>query len=126
MTGEMALAVVLLAGAGVMIRSYLKIHTADIGANTANLLGGSVSLPSEKYPRPEDKISFFDRLITRLEAMPGVESVATADALPASGSLKVSYQLAGDPPEERRRKLSALKISPGVLPDREGDDALGP
>jgi len=130
-TAEMALAVVLLAGAGVMIRSYLKIHTADIGANTANVLGGSVNLPSEKYPRPEDKISFFDRLMTRLEAMPGVESVATADALPASGSLKFSYQLAGDAPEERRRKLSTLKISPtyfkvvkaAMLSGREFNDA---
>jgi predicted permease len=129
--GEMALAVVLLAGAGVMIRSYLKIHTADVGAHTANLLGGSVSLPSEKYPRAEDKISFFDCLITRLEAMPGVESVATADALPASGSFKLSYQLAGDPPEDRRRKLSTLRISPAyfrtvkapIVSGREFNDA---
>jgi putative ABC transport system permease protein len=130
-TGEMALAVVLLAGAGVMIRSYLKIHTADIGADTANVLGGSVSLPSEKYPRPEDKISFFDRLLPRLEAMPGVESVATADGYPASGSAKFSYQLAGDAPGERRRKLSTLKISPAyfkvvkaaMLSGREFNDA---
>ena len=130
-TGEMALAVVLLAGAGVMIRSYLKIHTADIGANTANVLGGSVTLPSEKYPRPEDKIAFFDGLLTRLKAMPGVESVATADGYPASGSNKFSYQLAGDAPEERRRKLSTLKISPAyfkvvkaaMLSGREFNDA---
>ena len=130
-TGEMALAIVLLAGAGVMIRSYLKIHTADIGANTANVLGGSVNLPSEKYSRPEDKIAFFDGLLTRLEAMPGVESVATADALPASGSSKFAYQLAGDAPEERRRKLSTLKISPAyfkvvkaaMLSGREFNDA---
>ena len=47
MTGEMALAIVLLAGAGVMIRSYLKIHTADIGVNTANVLGGTLNLPSQ-------------------------------------------------------------------------------
>jgi len=130
-TGEMALAVVLLAGAGVMIRSYLKIHTADIGANTANVLGGSVNLPSEKYPRPEDKISFFDGLLTRLAAMPGVESVATADTLPGWGSTKLSYQLAGDAPEDRRRKLSMLKISPAyfrtlkapMLSGREFNDA---
>jgi putative ABC transport system permease protein len=129
--GEMALAVVLLAGAGVMIRSYLKIHTADIGANTANVLGGSVNLPSEKYPRPEDKIAFFDGLLTRLEAMPGVDSVATADAYPASGSNKLTYQLAGDAPEERHRKLSTLKISPAyfrvvkaaMLSGREFNDA---
>ena len=130
-TGEMALAVVLLAGAGVMIRSYLKIHTADMGVNTANVLGGTLNLPSEKYPRPEDKISFFDRLITRLEAMPGVESVATADTLPGWGSTKFAYQLAGDAPEDRRRKLSTLKISPAyfrtlkatMLSGREFNDA---
>ena len=130
-TAEMALAVVLLAGAGVMIRSYLKIHTSDIGANTDNVLGGSVNLPSEKYPRPEDKVAFFDSLLTRLQAMPGVESVATADGYPASGSSKFSYQLAGDAPEERRRKLSSLKISPtyfkvvkaAMLAGREFNDA---
>jgi putative ABC transport system permease protein len=130
-TGEMALAVVLLAGAGVMIRSYLKIHTADIGADTANVLGGSVNFPSEKHQRAEDRISFFDRLIPRLEAMPGVESVATADGYPASGSFKFSYQLAGDAPEEHRRKLSTLRISPAyfrvvkaaVLAGREFNDA---
>lgn len=114
-----------------MIRSYLKIHTADMGVNTANVLGGTLNLPSEKYPRPEDKISFFDRLITRLEAMPGVESVATADTLPGWGSTKFAYQLAGDAPEDRRRKLSTLKISPAyfrtlkatMLSGREFNDA---
>jgi putative ABC transport system permease protein len=116
-TAEMALAVVLLAGAGVMIRSFLKIHNADIGVNTANILGGSVVLPSDKYPRSEDKVSFYDRLITRLEAMPGVESVATADTLPTWGSTKLPYQLAEEPPadEGRRPKLSALKISPAYF-----------
>jgi predicted permease len=129
--GEMALAVVLLAGAGVMIRSYLKIHTADMGVNTANVLGGTLNLPSETYPRDEDKISFFDRLIPRLEGMPGVESVATADTLPTWGSSKLSYQLAGDAPEDRSRKLSMLRISPAyfrtlkapMLSGREFNDA---
>ena len=97
----------------------------------ANVLGGSVNLPSEKYPRPEDKIAFFDRLLPRLESMPGVESAATGDVYPASGSTKLSYQLAGDPSEDRRRKLSALKISPtyfrvikaAMLSGREFNDA---
>lgn len=116
-TGEMALAIVLLAGAGVMIRSYLKIHTADIGVNTANIIGGTLNLPNDKYPRPEDRVSFFERLLTRLEAMPGVESAATADTLPTWGSSKFPYQLAGDPPadEDRRPKLSALRISPAYF-----------
>jgi putative ABC transport system permease protein len=116
-TGEMALAIVLLAGAGVMIRSFLKIHNADIGVNTTNILGGSIALPGDKYPRAEDKLSFYDRLLTRLGSMPGVESVATADTLPTWGSLKFSYQLAGEPPAEegRRPVLSALKISPAYF-----------
>ncbi|MBZ5632968.1 MAG: ABC transporter permease [Acidobacteriia bacterium] len=115
-TGEMALAIVLLAGAGVMIRSFLKIHNADMGVNTANVLGGTLNLPSEKYPHPEDKISFFDRLITRLEAIPGVESVATADTLPSWGSTRLPYELAGAPPPDGPRpRLSTLKISPAYF-----------
>jgi putative ABC transport system permease protein len=116
-TGEMALAVVLLAGAGVMIRSYLKIHSADMGVNTTNILGGAVDLSPTKYPRPEDRISFYDRLTARLQAMPGVESVATADTLPSWGSSKFPYELAGAPSSDdlRRPKLSTLKISPSYF-----------
>ena len=132
-TGEMALAVVLLAGAGVMIRSFLKIHSADMGVNTANILGGSVDLPPARYARSEDKISFYDRLTARLQAMPGVESVATADSLPSWGSSKFPFELAGASPADpsRRQRLSALKISPAyfrtleakLLAGREFNDA---
>jgi putative ABC transport system permease protein len=116
-TGEMALAVVLLAGAGVMIRSYLKIHSADMGVNTTNILGGAVDLSPTKYPRPEDRMSFYDRLTARLQAMPGVESVATADTLPSWGSSKFPYELAGAPSSDdlRRPNLSTLKISPSYF-----------
>ena len=116
-TGEMALAVVLLAGAGVMIRSYLKIHSADMGVDITNILGGSVDLPAARYPRPEDRISFYDRLTARLQAMPGVESVATADTLPSWGSSKIPYELAGapSPDDVRRPKLSTLTISPSYF-----------
>jgi putative ABC transport system permease protein len=132
-TGEMALAVVLLAGAGVMIRSYLKIHLADMGVDTTNILGGAVDLSPARYPRPEDRISFHDRLAARLQAMPGVESVATADTLPSSGSAKFPYELAGalSPDDASRPRLSTLKISPSyfrilraaLLSGREFNDA---
>lgn len=115
-TGEMALAVVLLAGAGVMIRSYLKIHSADMGVNTANVVGGLVNFPEAKYSA-EERISFFDRLTTRLETMPGVESVALAENLPSWGSAKLPYEIAGDPPadENRRPQISTLSISPSYF-----------
>ncbi|HLG56556.1 MAG TPA: ABC transporter permease [Vicinamibacterales bacterium] len=132
-TVEMALAVVLLAGAGVMIRSYLKIHSADMGVNLTSIIGGSVDLPPGRYPRPEQRVAFFDRLIARLHAMPGVESVATADTLPSWGSSQFAYELAGapSPDEGHRPKLSTLTISPSyfrtlrasVLSGREFNDA---
>jgi putative ABC transport system permease protein len=132
-TVEMALAVVLLAGAGVMLRSYLNIHSANMGVDTTNILGGSVDLPPARYPHPEDRISFHQRLTARLQALPGVESVATADNLPSWGSPKFPYELAGAslPDDVGRPRLSTLKISPSyfrtlrasLLAGREFNDA---
>jgi putative ABC transport system permease protein len=133
--GQMALAVVLLAGAGVMIRSFMNIYTADLGFKTANILTGLLRLPSGKYSGAEARISFYDRLQTRLEATPGMESVAIADSLPGQGARRLPYELAGAPPvdEQRRPNVSAVVISPAyfrtlgaaVLSGREFRDADG-
>ncbi|MCU1339514.1 MAG: hypothetical protein JWO19_5095 [Bryobacterales bacterium] len=133
--GEMALAVVLLAGAGVMIRSFLKIHNADMGVNTTNVLIAAVDLPAARYSLPEPKISFYERLLTRLEATPGVESVATADALPSNGPGRRPFELAGDPAVQTssRPVVSMMTISPtyfrtlgaALLAGREFNDADG-
>jgi predicted permease len=101
--GEMALAVVLLTGAGVMIRSFLTIYTADLGVTTANVFTMGVNLPTEKYPSAEAQIAFYDRLKPRLEAIPGVESIAFSHSLPTWGSLMLPYELPGAPADEQRR-----------------------
>jgi predicted permease len=115
--GEMALAVVLLAGAGVMIRSYLKIHGADMGVDLARVIGGSIELPASRYPNPENRTAFHARLAARLQALPGVESVATTDTLPSWGSSTVSYEVAGTPSTGAAAplKLATLKISPSYF-----------
>lgn len=133
--GEMALAVVLLAGAGVMIRSFLTIYAADLGVKTTNVLMAEVLLPAAKYPRAETQISFHERLKTRLEAIPGVESVSMASSLPASPSLKFQYELARSEPvdPERRPTVSALVVGEGyfhtlaaaIVSGREFNDADG-
>src|SRR5579872_1108944 len=136
MTAEMALAVVLLAGAGLMIRSFLNIYTVDVGVkNAKNVLTAGLWLPQAKYPRTETQISLYDNLKARLEAIPGVESVAIASALPTRGSLTFAYELsdAQSVDEQRLPTLSALLISPdyfrtlgaGVLFGREFKDADG-
>jgi len=131
-TMEMALAVVLLAGAGVTIRSFLNIYTANIGVETTNVLTADIGLPAGKYASSEAQISFFDRLQTRLASIPGVNSIAIAERLPTTGSAQVPYEWAGAPAaDERRRPLaSTLTIGPGyfrtvgatVLSGREFND----
>jgi putative ABC transport system permease protein len=115
--GEMALAVVLLAGAGLMIRSFFNIYKADLGVQTANILTMDLNLPVSRYPGTEECITFFDRIKRGLETIPGVESVAIARALPETGSAKLPYQFAGAPEvdEQRRPILSALTVGPGYF-----------
>ena len=134
-TAEMALAVVLLAGAGVMIRSFLNIYTADLGVPTANILTALLNLPDANYPDAAARISFYNGLKARLEAKPGVESIAIADALPGAGAGRYPYELAGAEAvdKQRRPQVAALVVSPGyfgtlgaaVLSGREFSDADG-
>jgi predicted permease len=114
--GEMALAVVLMAGAGVMIRSFIKVQTADIGIATDHVLVGEVALPAS-YAGAESQVSFFDRLKTRLGAVSGVESVAISSELPSWNTARRTYATAdsGDVVSDDRGrlpKIGAMAISP--------------
>ncbi len=112
--GEMALAIVLLAGAGLMTRSFLNIYNADVGANTANILTASLQLPVARYPLAQAQVAFFEQLATRLKSIPGVDSVAISDSLPGLYAPRLPYQLASALPLEERRRptLWALAIGP--------------
>jgi len=135
---EMALAVVLLAGAGVMIRSFLNVYTADLGVQTEKILTAGLNLPVARYSHADARVSFYDLLQTRVEAIPGVESMAIASYIPTWNVQRFPFELAGAPPvdERRRPKISVLIISPAyfrtlgaaVLSGREfneGDGVLG-
>lgn len=133
---EMALAVVLLAGAGVMIRSFLKIYATDLGIHTDNVEMVLLSVPVSKYPKAADQTAFYDRLTARLATIPGIKSIALTNFRPTGGSRRVSYELAGSPPvdERSRPQLSALVISPAyfrtleatLLSGRDFAEADGP
>ena len=137
--GEMALAVVLLAGAGALVRSFLNLARADLGVQTADVTTMLLSLPQERYRDPTAQMAFFDRLDTRLDVTPDVESIAIADHLPGGGVRRIPYEIAGAPPvdAERRPTVSALTIGPAyfgtldaaLLSGRDFDDfdgATGP
>jgi putative ABC transport system permease protein len=81
---EMALCTVLLAGAGLLIRSSLNVYRAPIGVDTSNVLTMQIDLPQGKYRRDEEQVAFHEQLKARLESLAGVE-VALASALPTWG-----------------------------------------
>ena len=95
---EMALCVVLLAGAGLLIRSSLVVYNESTGVNAANVLTAHVNLPQAKYRRAEDQVAFHRDLKTRLESLPGVESASIASALPSwgYGMSTVSCEIEGE------------------------------
>jgi putative ABC transport system permease protein len=91
----MALCVILLAGAGLLIRSSLNVYRAPLGVEPSNVLTMQIHLPEAKYRRDEDQVAFHEQLKARLESLPGVESAALSSALPTSGFgiARVSCQL---------------------------------
>ncbi len=110
---EMALAVVLLAGAGLMIRGFLNIYRAKTGVNEKNVLVMRLLLPEAKYSRIQDQITFHQRLKARLEALPGVETSCISITMPTGGSLTYPYEIEGQPPIFKNgQNDSVVVISP--------------
>src|SRR5262245_7071471 len=84
---ETAIAVVLLIGAGLLIRSYIRLQNVNPGFDAANVLTMRINLPRDKYNSPEKAGSFWGRLRESLAALPGVEAVGMITELPLSGQL---------------------------------------
>ncbi|MGI8741582.1 MAG: ADOP family duplicated permease [Bryobacteraceae bacterium] len=95
---EMALCVVLLAAAGLMIRSSVNLYSTPIGVNAANVLTMHINLPEAKYPLPRDEAAFHRRLKTKLESLPGVEVASVASHLPGSGWMSFPFEVEGSNP----------------------------
>src|SRR4029434_5536021 len=83
---EIALSLVLLISAGLMVRSFVEMLRSDFGVEPANVLTMQFSLPGDKYAKPETRINFYDQLLRRVEALPGVTKVGGIGNLPLGGS----------------------------------------
>ncbi|HSF13928.1 MAG TPA: ABC transporter permease [Vicinamibacteria bacterium] len=88
---ETALAVAILAGAGLLMRSYIELVRIDPGYDRTGTVAMTVTLPGTRYPERESRIAFFDELCTRLNALPGTASSATAAYLPLGGRGALSF-----------------------------------
>lgn len=83
---EVALSLVLLVGAGLMIRTLLALSNVNPGFDARNVLTMQVSIPPAKYPQPSRQSAFFNQVLERVRALPGVLAAGTIDALPLSGN----------------------------------------
>jgi len=81
---EVALALVLLIGAGLMIKSLYRLQQFSPGFNPANVLTMRLSLPQSKYSQPHHQRAFFESLLKRVETLPGVQSASAVNSLPLS------------------------------------------
>uniref|UniRef100_Q020B7 Permease n=1 Tax=Solibacter usitatus (strain Ellin6076) TaxID=234267 RepID=Q020B7_SOLUE len=82
---EVGLSAALLVTAGLLIASFVRVMSVDKGFNVERVLAVNVSLLSTKYPKPAARAEFFDRLLEKARAMPGVQDAALVSALPMTG-----------------------------------------
>jgi putative ABC transport system permease protein len=111
---ELALTIVLLAGAGLMIRSFLKLYSIDIGFPTDHLTTMALQLPATKYQSGEERRTFYEQLESRIAALPGVESAALTTSVPPHPSGERGVEIEGQvvAPGDPRPTTSTVWISP--------------
>ncbi|HMD21827.1 MAG TPA: ABC transporter permease, partial [Alloacidobacterium sp.] len=112
--GQVALSLLLLIGAGLLLRSFARLLRVDPGFDAHNVLTMNVSLPTVKYAKPEQQIAFFDDVLRRVSALPGVRNAAISAALPMSWKRITPMLPEGQPdvPLGQRPFLDIEAISP--------------
>jgi putative ABC transport system permease protein len=108
---EMALALVLLIGASLMIRSFFRLQEVNIGLDPVNVLTMNTTLTVDRYPVPR-QVAFYQDVLERIGALPGVTSVGAVDNLPLGGSDVHSFGIVGrsawDPGDEPSGEFSVV------------------
>jgi putative ABC transport system permease protein len=93
---EMAVALMLLVGAGLLAQTFVRLQRVDLGFDVHNVLTATVELPEAQYARPEQKIAFYQRLQERVRTLPGVTQASAILPLPISGGdAYIDFQIEG-------------------------------
>jgi putative ABC transport system permease protein len=109
---EVALALILLTGAGLLLQSFARLSRVDPGVQPNGLFTAYVSLPPSVYKRPDDAKNFFDQLLPRLSALPGVQAASTIYPMPLSGRMvTTSFDLEEHPLPKGQQPSSPARIA---------------
>jgi predicted permease len=117
--GEVALTIVLLVGAGLMVRSFLKLYAIDIGMKPDNLMAMRLNLSGPKYDKPEVRREFYTNIEARLAAVPGIDASAVSSSVPPfGGTWRRQFEIDGRParnPGEQALETSSVTINPAFF-----------
>ncbi len=95
--GEIALALVMLVGAGLATRSLMRLLGVQLGFDPHQVVTGVVNIPESRYPKDPQQVAFFRDLIERVQALPGIVSAAAASELPFEGGSNGAVVIEGQP-----------------------------
>ena len=114
---ELAFTLVLLAGAGLMTRSFLSLYRADLVIDPTNVLSTRIALPPARYPTPEAQTAFFRQLEEQLGGLSTIGAAAFADTVPFIGAPRRALSVDGraDAPDAPRPSVSMVSISPAYF-----------
>jgi len=109
---QLALTLVLLAGAGLMLRSFMTMYRIDIGIDTSRLVVSGMIIPATKYPGWEDRTRFLQSIDDQFVTAPAIEAASTASAPPFSGGAVRRLEVDGrqTPPGERLPEVTMLSV----------------
>jgi len=113
---QLALVVVLLTGAGLLLRTWVTLQQVQLGFSPKNELTLTVQLPGAKYSKPADVVSFYEKLLERLRALPGVESAGTIETMLLSATPNsTGVSIEGRASRSNDKEVTFDGISPGFL-----------
>ncbi|HUA60003.1 MAG TPA: ABC transporter permease [Verrucomicrobiae bacterium] len=110
---EVALSMVLLTGAGLLLRSFALVMNIDLGFQPDRVLALNINLPAARYKTADDRLRFFEALEPRVNALAGVRSVGYANRLPMRGSWRSGFTLEEPPQDQQVADFQA--VSPGYF-----------
>lgn len=114
---EVALSLVLLIGAGLLLRSFIKILNTDPGFNPDNAMALNIVLPQGRYEEPEQRINLYEQLLQRVAVLPGVAAAGLTSGVPPGGWFRGTFQIAGQSatPKSEQPATGVLVTSPGYF-----------